>query len=61
MAGDVAFGIRIGAADQSSLLRERARKARAIATRYHGEEAAVLIEIADDFEARATSLEAQAG
>ena len=43
------------------MFRERARKARAIAGRYCGEAANVLMEIAEDFDARAASLEAQAG
>jgi hypothetical protein len=41
-------------------LRERARRARRLAARYRGDAAAVLIEIADDFDARAASLEAAA-
>ena len=44
--------------DQPALLRARARRARALAARYRGEAASVLIEIADDFDARAASLEA---
>jgi hypothetical protein len=42
-------------------LRERARRARALATRYRGEAAAILIEIADDFEACAARLETRLG
>jgi hypothetical protein len=38
-------------------LRERARRARALAARYHGDAASILIEIADDFDARAALLE----
>jgi hypothetical protein len=41
-------------------LRERADRARTLAARYHGDAASILIEIADDFEARAASLEADA-
>jgi hypothetical protein len=39
-------------------LRERAHRARVLAARYHGDAASILIEIADDFEARAASLDA---
>ncbi|HUA55457.1 MAG TPA: hypothetical protein VMB81_24960 [Candidatus Sulfotelmatobacter sp.] len=46
-------------ADAPARFRERARKARTIAARYRGEAASVLLEIADDFDARATRLEAQ--
>jgi hypothetical protein len=45
------------AADGPARLRERARRARALAARYRGDAAAVLAEIADDFEARAATLE----
>ena len=41
-------------------LRERAERARALAERYRGEAARILIEIADDFDARAASLGADA-
>jgi hypothetical protein len=58
MSSDLKAGAGVGAtADQPSQYRERARRARAIATRYRGEAANVLIEIADDFEARAARLE----
>jgi hypothetical protein len=48
------------AADLPTAFRERARRARAIASRYRGEAARVLIEIADDFDAQAAGLEAPA-
>lgn len=58
MSSDLKAGAGVGlTVDQSSQYRERARRARAIATRYRGDAANVLIEIADDFEARAASLE----
>ena len=60
MAADGPSSLRTGA-EQSKVFRERARKARAIAGRYCGEAANVLMEIAEDFDARAASLEAQAG
>jgi len=56
----VLAGFRSAGVEQSAAFRERARKARAIATRYCGDAASVLIEIADDFDARAARLETQA-
>lgn len=53
-------GFRAAGAEQSAVFRERARKARAIAARYRGDAACVLIEIADEFDARAARLETQA-
>jgi len=53
-------GIRSAGAEQSAAFRERARKARSIAARYRGDAASVLIEIAEDFDARAARLETQA-
>ncbi|MBI3517457.1 MAG: hypothetical protein HY060_25780 [Proteobacteria bacterium] len=50
--------IAAAASDHPAQLRERARRARALATRYRGEAANVLTEIADDFDARAAHLEA---
>jgi hypothetical protein len=52
-------GILAGGDAQSVQFRERARKARAIAGRYRGAAAAVLHEIAEDFDARAAVLETQ--
>ncbi len=49
-----------GAAAEPAGFRERARRARAIAQRYRGEAASVLIEIAADFDARAALLEGEA-
>jgi hypothetical protein len=64
MAADGQIGLltslRIAGGEQSAAFRERARKARAIAARYRGDAASVLIEIADDFDARAARLETQA-
>jgi hypothetical protein len=54
-------GIRIVGSEQSAAFRERARKARSIAARYRGDAASVLIDIAEDFDARAARLETQAG
>jgi len=47
-------------ADTPARFRERARKARTIAARYRGEARSLLIEIADDLDARAAHLESQA-
>ncbi len=57
MASDLSAGLGAGSSNQPAHFRERARRARAIAARYQGEAANVLIEIADDFEAQAASLE----
>ena len=57
MAADGEFGVRGSGDAQSTAYRERARKARSIAARYRGDAASVLIEIADDFDARAARLE----
>ncbi len=57
MAGETSSGG--GVADQRARFRERARKARVIAARYRGEAASVLIEIADECDARAADLESQ--
>jgi hypothetical protein len=46
-------------ADTPARCRERARKARTIAARYRGEAHSLLIEIADELDARAARLEAQ--
>jgi hypothetical protein len=58
MASEASSG---GGADQPTQFRERARRARAIAARYRGDARSVLIEIADDLDARAARLEAQPG
>jgi hypothetical protein len=59
--GQASMGMGTGGAEQSRTFRERARRARTIAARYRGEAARVLIEIAEDFDARAARLETQAG
>ena len=59
MAGETASDG--GTAERPAQFRERARRARAIAARYRGEAHSVLIEIADDLDARAARLETAPG
>lgn len=56
MRGDTAGGGAAAIENARRSLLERALRARALAARYTGDAASVLIEIADDFDARAASL-----
>jgi hypothetical protein len=57
MRGDTADGGTVTVENAHAGLRERARRARVLAARYQGDAASILIEIADEFDARAASLE----
>ena len=60
MRGDTADGGTATTENARQGLQARAERARALAERYRGEAARILIEIADDFDARAASLGADA-
>lgn len=60
MRADTAGGGATATENARRSLLERARRARALAARYTGDAASVLIDIANDFDARAASMSSDA-